>query len=89
MLLTIVADVLFSVANLEGTYLAARLLDFFYPASYLLTGVAGIISMLPMRLERDKAVDSGRLGLHRHLTALMLGSGTPRCTGCKSCPSRH
>ncbi len=71
---TLVADILFSIANLEGTYLAGRVLDFFYPASYLLFGLAGIVSMMPFSPLPVRSELNGWVGLHRHLTALMLAA---------------
>ena len=73
-ILTLLADIFFSVANLEGTYLAGRVLDFFYPASNLLFGLAGIVSMMPFTPRPERSELNGRVGLHRHLTALMLAA---------------
>lgn len=73
MVTTLVADISFSITNLEGTYMVQRLLDFGYPASYLLVGLAGIVSTQLIKEPPDAASDNvGWKSYHRHITGLML-----------------
>jgi diguanylate cyclase (GGDEF)-like protein/PAS domain S-box-containing protein len=71
---TLVADIAFVAANLGGSYTAERLLDYFYPASYLLIGMAGVVSTLPLPIQRRNLIRIPHARLHRYISSFMLAS---------------